>query len=84
MLIGGALVILFMLIYYKGSGIIANTALLVNIVLIAGGLGALAYALRGFGRHHGLGDYDDSWSWWYVFKTPITSSRSTATSSREF
>ncbi len=45
MLIGGALVILFMLVYYKGSGIIANTALLVNIVLIAGGLAAFSATL---------------------------------------
>jgi preprotein translocase subunit SecD len=40
MLIGGALVVLFMLIYYKGSGVVANIALIVNIVLIAGGLAA--------------------------------------------
>ena len=45
MLIGGALVILFMLIYYKGAGIIANTALLVNIILIAGGLAAFSATL---------------------------------------
>lgn len=40
MLIGGALVILFMMIYYKGAGLIANLALIVNIILIAGGLAA--------------------------------------------
>jgi preprotein translocase subunit SecD len=40
MLIGGALVIAFMIIYYRGSGIIANIALTINIVLIAGGLAA--------------------------------------------
>ncbi len=40
MLIGGALVVLFMLIYYRGAGAIANLALIVNIVLIAGGLAA--------------------------------------------
>jgi preprotein translocase subunit SecD len=40
MLIGGALVILFMLIYYRGAGVIANIALIINIVLIAGGLAA--------------------------------------------
>lgn len=40
MLIGGALVIAFMLIYYRGAGIIANIALIINIVLIAGGLAA--------------------------------------------
>ena len=40
MVIGGLLVILFMLVYYKGSGLIANIALMVNIVLIAGGLAA--------------------------------------------
>jgi preprotein translocase subunit SecD len=45
MLIGGALVVLFMLVYYKGSGVIANLALLVNIVLIAGGLAAFSATL---------------------------------------
>lgn len=40
MLIGGALVILFMMIYYRGAGVIANVALIINIVLIAGGLAA--------------------------------------------
>ena len=38
MCIGGALVILFMIIYYKASGIIADLALVLNIILIAGGL----------------------------------------------
>jgi preprotein translocase subunit SecD len=38
MAVGGLLVILFMAIYYKGSGIIANIALLLNILLIAAGL----------------------------------------------
>jgi len=38
MVIGGILVVLFMVIYYKGSGAIADVALLLNIVLIAGGL----------------------------------------------
>ena len=38
MSIGGILVILFMVIYYKGSGIIADVALILNIILIAGGL----------------------------------------------
>ena len=37
-MIGGLLVILFMAIYYKGSGLIADLALLINILLIAGGL----------------------------------------------
>jgi preprotein translocase subunit SecD len=40
MLIGGLMVVLFMAIYYKGSGIVANVALLANILLIAGGLAA--------------------------------------------
>jgi preprotein translocase subunit SecD len=40
MLVGGVLVILFMVLYYKGAGIIADIALTVNIVLIAGGLAA--------------------------------------------
>jgi len=38
MCIGGALVILFMIIYYKASGVIADLALVMNIILIAGGL----------------------------------------------
>ena len=38
MCIGGILVILFMIIYYKGSGIIADIALILNIMIIAGGL----------------------------------------------
>jgi preprotein translocase subunit SecD len=38
MCIGGLMVVLFMVIYYKGAGIIADLALLMNIVLIAGGL----------------------------------------------
>lgn len=38
MIVGGILVILFMVIYYKGSGIVADIALVLNILLIAGGL----------------------------------------------
>lgn len=38
MCIGGVFVILFMIIYYRYSGFIANLALILNIVLIAGGL----------------------------------------------
>ncbi len=45
MMIGGVLVVLFMLIYYRGSGIIANLALMVNIILIAGGLAAFSATL---------------------------------------
>ncbi|PIR00384.1 MAG: protein translocase subunit SecD [Nitrospinae bacterium CG11_big_fil_rev_8_21_14_0_20_45_15] len=37
---GGALVILFILIYYKLSGLVANIALVLNVVLL---MGALAY-----------------------------------------
>jgi preprotein translocase subunit SecD len=40
MLIGGVLVVLFMIVYYKGAGIIADLALILNIILIAGGLAA--------------------------------------------
>ena len=36
--IGGLIVILFMIIYYKASGLIADAALVLNIILIAGGL----------------------------------------------
>ncbi len=38
MCIGGALVILFMVFYYNVSGLIADIALVLNIMLIAGGL----------------------------------------------
>jgi preprotein translocase subunit SecD len=38
MCVGGILVILFMVVYYKGSGIMADFALVLNILLIAGGL----------------------------------------------
>jgi len=45
MYIGGFLVILFMVVYYKGSGIIADLALVLNILLIAGGLAGLQATL---------------------------------------
>ncbi len=38
MMVGGLLVVIFMLIYYKGSGLIADLALFLNILLIAAGL----------------------------------------------
>ena len=38
MCVGGILVIMFMIIYYRGSGIVADFALILNIILIAGGL----------------------------------------------
>ncbi len=38
MIVGGILVVLFMLIYYKGAGLIADIALVINILLIGGGL----------------------------------------------
>ena len=45
MWIGGVLVVLFIAIYYKGAGIIANMALILNIVLIAAGLAAFQATL---------------------------------------
>ena len=45
MVVGTALVVLFMLIYYKGAGINANLALLANIVIIAAALAALGATL---------------------------------------
>jgi preprotein translocase subunit SecD len=45
MLIGGVLVVVFIGIYYKGAGLIANTALVLNIVLIAAGLAAFKATL---------------------------------------
>jgi preprotein translocase subunit SecD len=38
MIVGGILVVLFMAVYYKGSGLIADFALMLNILLIAAGL----------------------------------------------
>ena len=38
MCVGGLLVVLFMIVYYRGSGLIADFALVLNILLIAGGL----------------------------------------------
>jgi preprotein translocase subunit SecD len=38
MVIGGVLVVLFMVVYYKVSGVIADFALTMNILLIAAGL----------------------------------------------
>ncbi len=38
MAVGGILVVLFMAVYYKGSGVIADLALVLNILLIAAGL----------------------------------------------
>jgi preprotein translocase subunit SecD len=45
MLVGGIVVILFMIVYYKGSGLIADLALILNIILIGGGLAAFQATL---------------------------------------
>jgi len=45
MVVGSILVLIFMLIYYKGAGLIADFALLANILLIAGGLAAFQATL---------------------------------------
>jgi preprotein translocase subunit SecD len=45
MCVGGILVILFMVVYYKGSGVVADFALILNILLIAGGLAAFGATL---------------------------------------
>ncbi len=45
MVAGGLLVILFMAVYYKVGGMIADLALLINIVLIGGGLAAFQATL---------------------------------------
>lgn len=44
-LIGGSLVVLFMLIYYRLAGVIANMALLINLVLLMGCLALSGAAL---------------------------------------
>ncbi|MCP4746083.1 MAG: protein translocase subunit SecD [Desulfobacteraceae bacterium] len=45
MLAGGLLVIVFMIIYYKIAGLVANIALIANIFLILGGLAAVEATL---------------------------------------
>ena len=45
MMLGGIIVIVFMAIYYKGSGLIADFALIANILLIAAGLAAFQATL---------------------------------------
>ena len=45
MAVGGALVVAFMVIYYSGSGVIADLALIFNILLIMSGLAALRATL---------------------------------------
>lgn len=44
-LIGGALVLLFMVVYYKGFGLLANLAVLVNILILLGALSMLQATL---------------------------------------
>ena len=43
--IGGLLVILFMMVYYRWSGVVANSAVLLNIVLLMGTLAAFKATL---------------------------------------
>lgn len=45
MLVGGALVVFFMMVYYKMAGVVADLALVVNIILIGGGLAAFGATL---------------------------------------
>jgi len=45
MIVGGLLVIFFMAVYYRVGGLIANFALILNILLIAGGLAAFGATL---------------------------------------
>lgn len=45
MCVGGLLVVLFMAVYYKGSGVVADFALILNILLIAGGLAGFGATL---------------------------------------
>jgi preprotein translocase subunit SecD len=45
MIIGFSIVVVFMAIYYMGAGLIANLALILNILLIAGGLAAFGATL---------------------------------------
>lgn len=45
MLAGGVMILLFMAVYYRTSGLIANLALVMNIILIGGGLAAFQATL---------------------------------------
>ncbi|MGE4518790.1 MAG: protein translocase subunit SecD [Desulfobacteraceae bacterium] len=45
MAVGGAIVVVFMGIYYSGAGLIANFALIINILLIGAGLAAFQATL---------------------------------------
>ena len=45
MVVGGILVVIFMVIYYKGAGLIADVALALNILLIAAGLAGFGATL---------------------------------------
>lgn len=45
MLVGGVMVVIFMVIYYNGAGMIANLALVANIVLILGGMSLMRATL---------------------------------------
>lgn len=45
MVVGGVIVVIFMMIYYRASGVIADLALVLNIILIMAGLAALRATL---------------------------------------
>ena len=45
MLVGGVLVIVFMIIYYRGAGLLADIALVMNIILMGAGLAAFQATL---------------------------------------
>lgn len=45
MMVGGALVIMFMVVYYRAAGLIADLALIINIIIIGGGLAAFQATL---------------------------------------
>jgi preprotein translocase subunit SecD len=45
MIVGGILVIVFMVIYYRGAGLLADMALILNILFIAAGLAAFQATL---------------------------------------
>lgn len=45
MIVGGVLVMIFMIVYYKGSGLLADSALILNILLMGAGLAAFQATL---------------------------------------
>lgn len=44
---------------------------LILLVLLAGALGSVVYAMRSFAWWLGHERYSDTWTWWYVLRVPV-------------